>query len=129
MTWPLLSYFVLKIEAESEPCSPPRCLPVLAQVSDEAFLGLVHLSAFLNALAGVVYLSAPATLSAAWFPPEERAMATAGTDTYLCDPYGRGKGYADIKFTVPFQYKPLVLKRNFKIAVNKKCSTTIRVPL
>ena len=50
---------------------------MFAQVSDKAVLGLVHLSAFLNALAGVVYLSAPATLSAAWFPPEERAMATA----------------------------------------------------
>ena len=60
---------------------PLRCLPVLTQVSDEAFLGLVHFSAFLNALGGVVYLSAPATLSAAWFPPEERAMATAGMDT------------------------------------------------
>ena len=43
-----------------------RCLPVFAQVSDQGLLGLVHLSAFLNALAGVVYLSAPATLSAAW---------------------------------------------------------------
>ena len=35
------------------------------------------------------------------------------------DPYGRGKGFVDIKFTVSFQYKPLLLIRKFKIAVNK----------
>ena len=45
------------------------------------------------------------------------------------DPYGRGKDFVDIKFTFPFQYKPLVLKRHFKIAVNKNHSTTIRVTL
>ena len=37
-----------------------------------------------------------------------------------------GKGFVDIRFTVPFQYKPLQeLKHYFKIAVNKNCSTTI----
>ena len=35
----------------------------------------------------------------------------------------------DLPFTVPFHYKPLVLKRNFKIPVNKNCSTTIQVTL
>ena len=44
-------------------------------------------------------------------------------------PYGHGKDYVDIKFTVPFQYKPLVLKCNFKIAVNNNCSTNMRVTL
>ena len=39
------------------------------------------------------------------------------------------KSFVDIKLTVPFQYKPLVLKRNFKIAVNKSCSWTIQVTL
>ena len=42
------------------------------------------------------------------------------------DPYGRGKSFVDIKLTVPI---PLVLKRNFKAAVNKNCSKTIRVTL
>ena len=45
------------------------------------------------------------------------------------DPYGRGKDNVDIKFVVLFQYKPLVLKRNFKIAINKKSFTTIGVSL
>ena len=44
------------------------------------------------------------------------------------DLYGRGKGFVDIKFTVPFQYKPLVLKRNFKIAINKTSSTAYGSP-
>ena len=33
---------------------------------------------------------------------------------------GRGGVFVEIKFIVPFQYKPQVLKHNFKIAVNKK---------
>ena len=45
------------------------------------------------------------------------------------DPFGRGKGFVGIKFSVPFQYKPLVLKRNFKMGVNKNHSMTIRVTL
>ena len=45
------------------------------------------------------------------------------------DLYSRGKGYVDIKFIVPVQYTALGLKRNFEIAVNKNCSTTIRVTL
>ena len=47
----------------------------------------------------------------------------------LGDPYGCGKCFVGIKFTVLFQYRPLVLKCNFKIAVNKNHSMTIRVTL
>ena len=47
----------------------------------------------------------------------------------LGDPYVRGKGFVGIKFTIPFQYKPLILKRNFKMGVNKNYSMTIRVTL
>ena len=38
------------------------------------------------------------------------------SDRIQGDPYGHGKGDVDIKFTLQFQYKPQVLKRNFKIA-------------
>ena len=44
------------------------------------------------------------------------------------DPFGRGKVFVEIKFTVPFHYKPLVLNCK-KIAVNKSCSTTMQVTL
>jgi len=54
---------------------------------------------------------------------ELRRLAVQG------DPYGCGQGFVDIKFTVPFQYKPLVLRGNFKIAGNKNCSMTIVVIL
>ena len=39
------------------------------------------------------------------------------------------KAMIDIKFTLQFQYKPQVLKRNFKIAVNINCFATIRATL
>ena len=45
------------------------------------------------------------------------------------DPYGRGIVFVDIKFTVPRQYKLLILKRNFHRGVSKNFSTTIWVTL
>ena len=39
-------------------------------------------------------------------------------------PSGQGKVFVDIKVKVQSQYRPLLLKRNFQIAVNKNSSTT-----
>ena len=57
------------------------------------------------------------------------AFLTLLNDNIQGNPYGPGKGFVDIKFTLLFQYKPLVLKHDFKIAVNKICSTITRVTL
>ena len=45
------------------------------------------------------------------------------------DPKSHGERFVDIKSTVPFQNKLLILKRFFQMAVNKTFSTTIRVTL
>jgi hypothetical protein len=54
-----------------------RCLPLLFTVSDNTYLALAHLSAMINDLAGVVFLSVPPMLSSIWFPTSERTVATA----------------------------------------------------
>ena len=52
--------------------SVARCIPFKAT----AFTWSCHLCAILNGAAGVVVFSAPSAVSAAWFPPQERATAT-----------------------------------------------------
>ncbi len=54
-----------------------RCLPLVdASLSDYAFLAAAHACAILNGVAGVVIMSAPPAISAAWFAPHERTTAT-----------------------------------------------------
>ena len=38
---------------------------------------LIHFGQFLNGLAGPIAMGAPPTISAEWFPPEQRTTATA----------------------------------------------------
>ena len=47
------------------------------RLPDHVFTVLCHVSAVLNGIAGVVLCSAPAAVSAAWFPPDERVTATS----------------------------------------------------
>ena len=75
-------------------------------------------------------MTQPVENSPIGLPPAMKYPLNDGSNKYTQgDQYGHGKGYVDIKFTVPFQHKLLVLKRNFKIAVNKNSSMTIRVTL
>ena len=41
------------------------------------FYYLAHFGSILNGIAGILVMSAPAALSAAWFPPNERMLATS----------------------------------------------------
>ena len=53
-----------------------RCLP-LWFTSLKGFNALTHLGSVLNGVAGPVAMSAPITISAHWFPPNERTRATS----------------------------------------------------
>jgi len=50
-----------------------RCLP---NVPVHIFTYMAHVCAVLNGMAGIVIFSAPAAVSSAWFPPNERTTAT-----------------------------------------------------
>lgn len=54
-----------------------RCLPVFFNVSDSWFLVTAHVCAILNGISGIIIMSAPPAISAAWFPVNERTTATA----------------------------------------------------
>merc|ERR1719319_408730 len=45
-------------------------------VEGRTFLWLSHVGSILNGIAGALVMSAPSALSAAWFPPNERMIAT-----------------------------------------------------
>ena len=47
------------------------------KVEGTAFLWLSHVGSFFNGIAGALVMSAPSALSAAWFPPGERMIATS----------------------------------------------------
>ena len=53
-----------------------RCLP-LWFTSLKGFNAFFHLGAILNGISGPVAFSAPLTISALWFPPNERTRATS----------------------------------------------------
>ena len=53
-----------------------RCLP-LWFTSLKGFNALTHLGSILNGVAGPIAMSAPITISALWFPPNERTRATS----------------------------------------------------
>ena len=53
-----------------------RCLP-LWFTSLKGFNALTHLGSVLNGVAGPIAMSAPITISALWFPPNERTRATS----------------------------------------------------
>jgi len=50
---------------------------IFPDIPDSAFTILCHVSAILNGIPGIVVTSAPAAVSAAWFPPQERVTATS----------------------------------------------------
>lgn len=50
---------------------------VFPGIPDSTFTILCHVAAILNGIPGIVVASAPAALSAAWFPPHERVTATS----------------------------------------------------
>ena len=50
-----------------------RCIP---RENIKIFTWTSHICAILNGIAGVVVFAAPPAVSAAWFPPEERTIAT-----------------------------------------------------
>ena len=61
-------------------CCALRMLPSLASEGwrrSPAALALVHSAQILNAAAGPLLMSGPSTVSARWFPPEHRGIATA----------------------------------------------------
>jgi len=47
------------------------------KVEGTAFLWLAHVGSIFNGIAGALVMSAPSALSAAWFPPGERMIATS----------------------------------------------------
>merc|ERR1719361_210106 len=50
---------------------------VFPGIPDSTFTILCHVAAILNGIPGIVVASAPAAVSAAWFPPHERVTATS----------------------------------------------------
>lgn len=49
----------------------------MIKVEGTAFLWLSHFGSIFNGIAGALVMSAPSALSAAWFPPNERMIATS----------------------------------------------------
>ena len=49
----------------------------MVKVHGTAFLWLSHVGSIFNGIAGALVMSAPSALSAAWFPPNERMIATS----------------------------------------------------
>ena len=45
-------------------------------INTSLFTSLAHLGSILNGIAGALVMSAPSALSATWFPPNERMLAT-----------------------------------------------------
>ena len=49
----------------------------MVKVEGASFLWLSHVGSIFNGIAGALVMSAPSALSAAWFPPNERMIATS----------------------------------------------------
>ena len=62
-------------------CCVFRCLPCLlfpdSSSHRRSLLWMLHVGSILNAAVGALYQSAASRISAVWFPPESRTMATA----------------------------------------------------
>ena len=53
-----------------------RAICILVSMDANTFTAFAHTGSFFNGIAGALVMSAPSALSVAWFPPNERMLAT-----------------------------------------------------
>jgi len=95
---------------------------VFPGIPDSLFTILCHISAILNGIPGIVVASAPAAVSAAWFPPHERVTATSISQ--MLNNVGQGVSFLIASLMVE---DPPTHHVNITTSNNASIATTLKV--